>query len=117
VALDGLTAPQRALFDRRAPYYLRYLICEKFGLRTCADIEYADLRQLLRRAGFRLIRASAVPEVAFSGITHGEDPPLRPWKLTLRQELSDHAAAEMLIHAALWLIRYGLRLVTFDDRH
>ena len=115
VALQKLTAPQRALFDRRAPYYVRYLICEKFGLRTCAEIENADLRQLLRRAGFRLIRASAVPEVAFPGITQGEDPPVRPWKLTVRQELSDHAAADLLIHAALWLVRYGLRLVTFDN--
>lgn len=115
VALDALTAAQRIVFDRRVPFYLRYLLCEKFGLRTCADIENADLRQLLRGSGFRLIRPSAVPEVTFAGITRGEDPPVRPWKLTLRQELSDDRAAEMLIHAAHWQIKHGLRLVTFDE--
>jgi hypothetical protein len=40
---------------------------------------------------------------------------VRPWKLTLRQELSDDRAAEMLIHAALWQIKYGLRLVTIEE--
>src|SRR6185295_14200319 len=69
VALDSLSAAKRFLFERRAPIYLRYMLCEKFGLRTCADIENADLRHLLRSAGFRLIRSSAVPEVAFAGIT------------------------------------------------
>ncbi len=115
VALDSLSAGKRIVFERRAPIYLRYLLCEKFGLRTCADIENADLRQLLRSAGFRLIRPSAVPEVAFAGITRGEDPPVRPWKLTLRQELSDERAAEMLITAALWLLKHGLRLVSFEN--
>jgi hypothetical protein len=114
VALETLSAAKRMVFDRRAPIYLRYLILEKFGLRTCADLENADLRHLFRRAGFRLIRSSAVPEVAFAGCTRGEDPAVRPWKLTLRQELSDERAAEMLINAALWQIKYGLRLVTFD---
>ncbi len=114
VALDSLSAAKRFVFERRAPIYLRYLLCEKFALRTCADIENADLRHLLRSTGFRLIRPSAVPEVAFAGITRGEDPPVRPWKLTLRQELSDERAAEMLITAALWQIKYGLRLVTFE---
>ena len=113
VALNSLSPANRFIFDRRAPVYLRYLLCNKFGLRTCADIENADLRHLLRSAGFRLIRPSAVPETAFAGITRGEDPPVRPWKLTLRQELSDERAAEMLIHAALWQIKYELRLVTF----
>src|SRR5208283_575169 len=94
---------------------LRYLLCEKFGLRTCAEIENADLRHLLRSTGFRLIHSSAVPEITFTGITEGEDPPVRPWKLTLRQELSDERAAEMLIHTALWQIKHGLRLVTFED--
>jgi len=116
IALEALSPAKRMTFERRTPFYLRYLICEKFGLRTCADIENADLRQLLRSAGFRLIRASAVPEVAFAGVTRGEDPPVRPWKLTLRQELSDERAAEMLIHAALWLIKYRLKLVTFEHR-
>jgi hypothetical protein len=115
IALESLSAAERMIFDRRAPFYLRYLICEKFGLRSCADLENADLRQLLRSAGFRLIRASAVPEVAFAGVTRGEDPPVRPWKLTLRQELSDERAAEMLIHAALWQMKYGLRLVTWEQ--
>lgn len=115
VALDSLTAAQRFRFGRRVPFYLRYLLCEKFGLRTCADIENADLRQLLRRSGFRLIRPSAVPETAFPGITRGEDPSVRPWKLTLRQELSDERAADMLVHAALWQIKHGLRLVTLDQ--
>jgi hypothetical protein len=115
VALNSLSSAKRFIFDRRAPVYLRYLLCEKFGLRTCADIENADLRHLLRSAGFRLIRSSAVPEIAFAGITRGEDPPVRPWKLTLRQELSDDRAADMLIHAALWQIKYGLRLVTFEQ--
>lgn len=114
-ALETLSAAKRFIFERRAPTYLRYLVLEKFGLRTCADIENADLRQLLRSAGFRLIRPSAVPEIAFAGITRGEDPPVRPWKLTLRQELSDERAAEMLTHAALWQIKYGLRLVTFEN--
>jgi hypothetical protein len=114
VALATLSSAKRLIFDRRAPFYLRYLLCEKFGLRTCADIENADLRYLLRRAGFRLIRPSAVPEVAFDGLTRGEDPPVRPWKLTLRQELSDERAAEMLIDAALWQIKHGLRLVTVE---
>src|SRR5258708_3882469 len=108
----SLPSAKRIIFDRRAPFYLRYLLCEKFGLRTCADIENADLRHLLRSAGFRLIRSSAVPEVAFAGATRGEDPPVRPWKLTLRQELSDDRAAEMLINAALWQIKYGLRPLT-----
>jgi hypothetical protein len=115
VALETLSSAKRLIFDRRAPFYLRYLLCEKFGLRTCADLENADLRQLLRSTGFRLIRPSAVPEIAFDGITRGEDPPVRPWKLTLRQELSDERAAEMLIHAALWQIKHGLRLVTVEE--
>jgi hypothetical protein len=115
VALDSLPPAKRIVFGRRAPVYLRYLLCEKFGLRTCADIENADLRHLLRSAGFRLIRPSAVPEIVFAGITRGEDPPVRPWKLTLRQELSDARAAEMLIDAAVWQIKYGLRLVTVEQ--
>jgi len=115
VALESLSPVRRIIFDRRAPVYLRYLLSEKFGLRTCAEIENADLRQLLRSSGFRLIYPSAVPEVAFAGCTRGEDPPIRPWKLTLRQELSEDRAAEMLIHAALWQIIYGLRLVTFEQ--
>jgi len=114
VALASLSTARRFIFERRAPFYLRYLLLYKFGLRTCADLENADLRQLLRSTGFRLIRPSAVPEVAFAGSTGGEDPPVRPWKLTLRQELSDERAAEMLINAALWQIKYGLRLVTFE---
>jgi hypothetical protein len=113
-ALETLTSAKRYLFERRAPYYLRFLLREKFGLRTCTDIENADLRELLRSTGFRLIRASAVPEVAFSGITAGEDPAVRPWKLTLRQELTDERAADMLISAALWQIKYGLQLVSFE---
>ena len=115
VALETLSPARRITFDRRAPVYLRYLLSEKFGLRTCTDVENADLRHLLRSAGFRLIYPSAVPEVAFAGATRGEDPPIRPWKLTLRQELSDDRAAEMLIHAALWQIKYGLHLVTFEQ--
>jgi hypothetical protein len=111
-ALASLSPAEQAVFDRRAPVYLRYLLCDKFGLRTCAELESADLRHLLRSAGFRLIRSSAVAEVAFPGITCGEDPPVRPWKLTLRQELSDDRAASMLLHAALWKLRYDLRLVT-----
>ncbi|HWX19535.1 MAG TPA: hypothetical protein VN578_06475 [Candidatus Binatia bacterium] len=114
-ALAGLSTREQAIFERRAPTYLRYLLGDKFGLRTCADIENADLRHLLRRTGFRLIRSSAVAEVAFPGITRGEDPPVRPWKLTLRQELSDERAAEMLITAALWQIKHGLRLVTSEQ--
>ena len=115
VALDSLSPAKRFVFDRRAPVYLRYLLCDKFGLHTCADIENADLRHLLRSTGFRLIRPSAVPEIAFAGITRGEDPPVRPWKLTLRLELSDERAAEMLVHAALWQIKYGLRLVAVEQ--
>lgn len=115
VALETLSPARRITFDRRAPVYLRYLLSEKFGLRTCTDVENADLRHLLRSAGFRLIYPSAVPEVAFAGATRGEDPPIRPWKLTLRQELSDDRAAEMLIHAALWQIKHGLHLVTFEQ--
>ena len=114
-ALSKLSAAKRLVFDRRAPYYLRFLLEERFGLRTCADIENADLRQLLKRAGFRLLKASSVPEVAFPGATHGEDPPVRPWKLTLRQELSDQRAADMLIWAALWQLKYGLSLVSFES--
>ena len=114
-AVDLLPAAKRIIFQRRVPVYLRYLLHNKFGLRTCADIENADLRELLRSTGFRLIRPSAVPEIAFPGITRGEDPPVRPWKLTLRQELSDERAAEMLIHAALWQIKFGLRLVTMEE--
>jgi hypothetical protein len=111
-ALNELSTTRRQLFDRRAPIYLRYLLLEKFRLHTCGDIENADLRDLLRRAGFRLVRPSAAPEIAFPGITQGDDPPVRPWKLALRQELSDERAAEMLIQAALWQIKFGLRLVT-----
>lgn len=114
-ALAKLSPRQQAVFDRRAPAYLRYLLCDKYHLRTCADIENADLRHLLRSSGFRLIRSSAVAEVAFPGITRGEDPPVRPWKLTLRQELSDDRAAELLINAALWQIKHGLRLLTFEE--
>src|SRR5882672_312055 len=114
-ALASLSSAKQSIFERRAPVYLRYLLTEKFQLRTCADIENADLRHLLRSTGFRLIRSSAVAEVAFPGITRGDDPPVRPWKLTLRQELSDERAAEMLITAALWQIKYGLRLVTWGQ--
>jgi len=114
-ALASLSPRQQSIFERRAPVYLRYLLCERFGLRTCADIENADLRHLLRSVGFRLVRSSVVAELAFPGITRGEDPPVRPWKLTLRQELSDERAAELLIIAALWLIKYDLRLVTFHE--
>ena len=114
-ALQSLSVAKRWTFDRRAPIYLRYLLWEKLGLRTCADLENADLRHLFKSSGFRLIRPSGVAEVAFPGITRGEDPPVRPWKLTLRQELSDERAAEMLVHAALWQIKYGLRLVTFEQ--
>jgi hypothetical protein len=113
--LGSLSPAKRFVFDRRAPVYLRHLLTGKFGLRTCADIENADLRQLLRSAGFRLIHPGTVPEFAFAGITRGEDPPVRPWKLTLRQELSEERAAEMLINAALWQIQYGLQLVTFEQ--
>ncbi|NOS71673.1 MAG: hypothetical protein HOP33_17325 [Verrucomicrobia bacterium] len=114
-ALDALSKVKRFLFDRRASVYLRYLLCNKYDLRTCADIENADLRQLLKSTGFRLIYPSSVPEFAFAGITRGEDPPVRPWKLTLRQELTDERAGEMLINAALWQIKHGLRLVTFEQ--
>src|SRR5213593_1283263 len=93
-ALASLPPRQQGIFERRAPFYLRYLLCN---------------------TGFRLIRSSAVPEVAFAGITRGDDPPVRPWKLTLRQELSDERAVEMLINAALWQIKHGLRLVTFEQ--
>jgi hypothetical protein len=113
-ALETLAPARRMVFERRAPVYLRYLLVERLGLRTCADLENADLRQLLRRAGFRLIRASAVPEFAFAGSTRGDDPPVRPWKLTLRQELTDDRAAELLIQAALWQIKHGLQLVTLE---
>jgi len=114
-ALETLPTTRRMSFERRAPIYLRYLLVERLGLRTCADLENADLRQLLRRAGFRLIRASAVPEFAFAGSTRGDDPPVRPWKLTLRQELTDNRAAELLIQAALWQIKHGLQLVTTES--
>jgi hypothetical protein len=114
-ALASLSTAKQSIFARRAPVYLRYLLTEKFHLRTCADIENADLRNLLRSTGFRLIRSSAVAEVAFPGITQGDDPPVRPWKLTLRQELSDERAAEMLITAALWQIKYGLQLVNWEN--
>jgi len=112
--LENLSTARRLLFERRAPFYLRYLLVQRLGLQTCADLEHADLRQLLRRAGFRLIRSSAVPEFAFAGCTRGDDPAVRPWKLTLRQELSDDRAVEMLIQAALWQIQFGLRLVTSE---
>ncbi len=115
MALDSLPDAKRFVFDRRAPVYLRYLLCNKFGFRTCADLENADLRRLLRSTGFRLVGPSAAPEIAFPGITRGDDPPVRPWKLTLRQELSDERAAEMLIYAALWQIKYGLRLVRLEQ--
>lgn len=114
-ALAELSPTQQATFARRAPIYLRYLIGQKFGLRTCADLENADLRQLLRRAGFRLVRASAVAEFVYAASTRGEDPPIRPWKLTLRQELTDDQAADLLLQAALWQVQYGLRLVTVSD--
>ena len=113
-ALAALSPQQQFVFERRAPVYLRYLLSDKFGLRSCADVENADLRHLLRSAGFRLIRSSAAAEVAFPGSTRGEDPAIRPWKLTLRQELSDDRAAELLLTAALWQIKYGLRIVTFE---
>jgi hypothetical protein len=113
--LAALSVPEQSVFERRAPAYLRYLLSEKFHLRTCADIENADLRHLLRSAGFRLIRSSSVAEVAFPGITRGGDPPVRPWKLTLRQELTDDRAAELLITAALWQIKHGLRLVSVQN--
>jgi hypothetical protein len=113
-ALASLSTAQQAIFQRRAPAYLRYLLGVRFALQTCADVENADLRHLLRSTGFRLIRSSSVAEVAFPGITLGDDPPVRPWKLTLRQELSDDRAADLLITAALWQIKHGLGLVTFE---
>src|SRR5262249_2856226 len=82
-ALDSLSLRERPTFERRAPFFLLYLLCDKCGLRTCADIENADLRQLLRSPGFRLIRPSAGAEGAFPGTPGGKDPPVRPWKLTL----------------------------------
>ena len=36
-ALEGLTTAKQLIFERRAPFYLRYLLREKFGIRTCAD--------------------------------------------------------------------------------
>jgi hypothetical protein len=114
-ALNSLPPAKRMIFERRVPVYLRYLLCDKFGLRTCADVENADLRQLLRNTGFRLIRASAAPEVAFPGITRGDDPPVRPWKVLLRQELSDDRAADMLVRAAVWHIKHALQLVTMQQ--
>jgi hypothetical protein len=114
-ALASLPTREQSIFERRVPAYLRYLLCDIFRLRTCVDIECADLRHLLRSTGFRLIRSSAVAEIAFPGITRGDDPPVRPWKLTLRQELSDDRAAEMLVIAALWQIKYELHLVTFEE--
>jgi hypothetical protein len=113
-ALEALPTAKRMTFERRAPIYLRYLLSNKFNLRTCVDIENADLRQLLRSAGFRLVRASAIAEFVYAGSTRGEDPPIRPWKLTLRQELTDEQAAELLIQAALWQIQHGLQLVTLE---
>jgi hypothetical protein len=114
-ALASLSLKEQSIFERRVPTYLRYLLTDKFRLRTCSDLENADLRHLLKATGFRLIRPSAVAEVAFPGITQGDDPPVRQWKLTLRQELSDERAAELLITAALWKIKYGLQLVTFEN--
>jgi len=114
-ALACLSLRERAIFERRAPIYLRYLLGDKFGLRTCADLENADLRHLFKSTGFRLIRSSAAAEIAFPGITRGEDPPVRPWKLTLRQELTDERAVDLLMTAALWQIKHGLQLVTFEN--
>lgn len=116
-ALNALPPARRIIFERRVPVYLRYLLCEKFGLRNCAELEDADLRQLLRNTGFRLIRASAVPEIAFPGITRGDDPPVRPWKIILRQELTDERAADMLVRAAVWHIRHSLKLVSIQAGH
>lgn len=113
-ALATLSARDQESFSRRAPAYLRCLMAWKFNLRTCADIENSDLRHLLRSTGFRLVKASAAAEMAYPGITHGEDPPVRPWKLTLRQELTEDRAVELLTTAALWKIVYDLRLVTSD---
>src|SRR5436190_3617425 len=42
-ALTSLTSAKQRIFERRAPTYLRYLLCEKFALRTCSEIENADL--------------------------------------------------------------------------
>jgi hypothetical protein len=114
-ALARLSRRERAIFERRAPIYLRYLLCDKFGLHTCADLENADLRHLFKSTGFRLIRSSAAAEIAFPGITRGEDPPVRPWKLTLRQELTDERAVDLLMTAALWQIKHGLQLVSFEN--
>ena len=58
-ALARLSIRERSVFQRRVPVYLRYLLCEKFGLRTCADVENADLRHLFKSTGFRLVRSSA----------------------------------------------------------
>src|SRR5207249_10847277 len=44
----------------------------------------------------------------------GSDQPVRPWKLTLRQELSDERVVELLISAALRKIKYELRVVTIE---
>jgi hypothetical protein len=114
-ALARLSIKERSVFQRRVPVYLRYLLCEKFGLRTCADIENADLRHLFKSTGFRLVRSSAAAEMAFPGITRGEDPPVRPWKLTLRQELTDERAVDLLMTAALWQVKYGLQMVAFGS--
>ncbi len=111
-ALARLSIRERSTFQRRAPVYLRYLLANKFDLRTCADLENADVRHLFKSTGFRLIRSSAAAEMAFPGVTRGEDPPVRPWKLTLRQELSDEKAVELLITAALWQVKHGLQMVS-----
>ncbi|MEI6565697.1 MAG: hypothetical protein WCR20_03400 [Verrucomicrobiota bacterium] len=111
-ALAALSPREQIVFERRAPIYLRFLLMEKFRLRTCSELETADMRHLLRSAGFRLIRPSTVPEFCFPGITRGDDPPVRPWKLTLRQELNDERTAELLITAGIWKIKHGLGLVS-----
>src|SRR5205823_12700807 len=39
--LASLSTARQRIFSRRAPIYLRYLLYERFGLRSCADIENA----------------------------------------------------------------------------
>jgi len=83
----------------------RYLLCNKcLGCGTCADIENADLRLLLRSSGFRLIRPSAVPEVGVFQASRLEMIRLlRPMEINAPAgKLSDERRRpEMLISAAL----------------
>ncbi len=103
--IENLSSGERDRFHRRAPAYLRYLLLHRLKISSCAELERANLRLLMKSNGFRLVEWHLVPEVAFPGITAGADPAVRPWYL---REPEDR---DMVIRAAVHTLQHRIRAV------